>query len=251
MDASRACKRSALVFATLLVVAFRPDGIDAQQNAITGPGTISGGVRWTKTDAEPTAGPNTKYGPTNLCGALNVWATNPKMKSALPGPTALGMPDVTPKPVDRGAQRECDYTITKLPVDVALQVNVTKTCQVTWYDAQNRSVAPSGQPEGWNGMITILAPRPATSGSLPNGGNRPVVNAPTGAAGGTANAPTGSGGTATVKAGPNLGAATLTMQTRHNPTGVVSVTGIDFTLKFVPAVSLAPEQQAPPPFGPC
>ena len=41
MDASRLWKHSALVFATVFVVAFHLEGIDAQPNAITGPGARS------------------------------------------------------------------------------------------------------------------------------------------------------------------------------------------------------------------
>ena len=249
MNPSGMWKRSALLFAMLLLIGPHLEGAAAQQNALMGPGAISGTVRWTKIDAEPTTGPNILYGPTNLCEALNVWATNPKMKAGI-GPLALGMPAVTPKPVSRGAQWECDYTITKLPVSEALQVNVTRPCQVVWYDAQKRNVAPSGQPAGWDGLITILAPRPTASGS-PTSGNRPVVNAPTGPGGAASTGTTASGGSGTVKAGPNLGTVTSATQIWHNPTAVGSVTGINFTLKFVPTIPLSPEQQPPAPFGPC
>jgi len=60
MRSSGAWKSSALLFVTSLLVGSQVNEVQAQQNAITGPGTIGGAVRWAKKGAEPTSGPNTR-----------------------------------------------------------------------------------------------------------------------------------------------------------------------------------------------
>jgi hypothetical protein len=205
---------------------------------------ISGIIWWNKADA------TLHYGkPATMCNGLaklTIWVTNPKVKVFATGqPSTVGSLNITAAAVDLGKQWECSYTVTNLPVGVPLQVAVNGVCVETyssielWYDAQNNSVAPVGQAVGWDGSVTVVAPPPVKNGGQNGGLHRATPNPPSPAGG------SGSG------IRPIPGHLPGGVQFRHNPTGVGTVTDIDFAVKFVPA-PFGMQSQAPANlFGTC
>jgi hypothetical protein len=192
--------------------------LNAPDAVFQGPGSISGAIRWNKSDGHPVA---------NDCNALDI-AADAQNAPQQPGtfePPAKRLGQITNLTfAEVGDQDECRYTLSGLPLEIPMNLTVSPKQNYTW-EGNAAYMDKRFTRSNWDGKIT-LKPR-VWNHRVEQGESRSS----------NSSAPiTSRAVTAVASSHSGLNSAYDVVRDRrvqHDPTGILSVSDINFDMSLV------------------
>jgi hypothetical protein len=190
--------------------------LNAPDAVFQGPGSISGAIRWNKSDGHPVA---------NDCNALDIAADaqNAPQQPGTLAPPSKQLGQITNLTfAEVGDQDECRYTLSGLPLEIPMNLTVGTKQNYSW-EGNAAFMNKRFTPSNWDGKIT-LKPR-SWNHRVEQGNHISTSSAPITSQAVTAVASSHSGLNSSHE-------VVLDRRVQHDPTGALSVSEINFDMSL-------------------